>query len=377
MSRQLKILHIAPFNTSGVPIAFVKAERELGHYSRLITLGKDRRNYEEDICLDLPFLDFWGTRIVKKFVSAPDKLSVDNQSERLKTIPKYWKPNGVLEKKLVDFRESLWKKRIESLFREIDFWNFDVYQFDGGLEFFRDVRTVKQLKSFGKKIICCYTGSDLRTRGVIQEMDEASDFNFTLEFDHLKLHPNIEHLFYPFDIDAYEIRLEPVTAPIKIGHAPTNRFAKGSAVIISAIMELQNESDVELVLIENLTHQESITRKRECHIFVDQIGDLGYGLNSLEALGMGIPTCSCLASGFEEKYSDHPFVVIDETNIKQKLKELIDNKNLRKNLGLKGRNWVEKNHNSKQTVSHIHQLADLPLQQTSSLPRHTPKFSML
>ena len=66
-----RILHLAPFNTSGVPITLVRAEREVGFESRLITLGRDSRNYEEDICLDLPFLDFIGTRLAKKLFSNP------------------------------------------------------------------------------------------------------------------------------------------------------------------------------------------------------------------------------------------------------------------------------------------------------------------
>jgi len=354
-----KILHIAPLNIAGVPITFVNAERKLGHHSRLITLGKDERNYEEDICLELPFLKFWGTQLAKHLVSNPSKLSVSNISKRPVAQPLYWQPNGRAEATLVSFREWLWQDRLSRLFKEIAFWEFDVYQFDGGLEFFRDGRTVKRLKELGKKIICCYTGSDLRTRGLIREIDEASDLNVTLEFDHLNLHDNIHHVFFPFSMDGYALRSEPNTATIKIGHAPTNRQAKGSDDIIAAIHELQNEHQVELVLIENLPHHEALRRKSQCHIFVDQIGDLGYGINSLESLAMGIPTCSCLAQGFAEKYPDHPFVVVDRDNIKMKLAELIQNPEQRKHKGEYGRTWVGRHHDSQQVVKAIHKLANL------------------
>ena len=49
----MRILHIAPFNTAGVPMAFVRAERKMGHDSRLITLGPSRQERNEDICLRL------------------------------------------------------------------------------------------------------------------------------------------------------------------------------------------------------------------------------------------------------------------------------------------------------------------------------------
>ncbi len=355
----LKILHIAPFNTSGVPITFVKAERKLGHDSRLVTLGKDKRNYQEDICLNLPFLDSSGVRLAKKAFSHPSKLDINNQTKKLENIPLYWHANGLPEKTLIGFRERLWQKKINRLFSEIDFWNFDVYQLDGGLEFFRDGRTIRKLKSLGKKVICCYTGSDLRTRGAIPQIDSLSDLNVTLEFDHLKLHLNIHHIFFPFDVNQYQARPEPESKILKIGHAPTNRRAKGSDQIIAAIKEIQSEHPVELVLIENLPHQESLSRKSECHIFVDQIGDLGYGLNSLEALAMGIPTCSCLAPGFAEKYPEHPFVVLNDRNIKKRLMTLISDDNFRRDLGEKGRGWVQQHHDAENVVKKIHQLAGL------------------
>ncbi|MFQ5863674.1 MAG: glycosyltransferase [bacterium] len=364
----LKILHIAPFNTAGVPITFVKAERRLGHHSRLITLSKDPRDYQEDLCLDLPFLNSWGTRLAKKLVSHPSKLNITNEKNTPDETPLAWHPNNLAEKCLISLREWLWRKRIDALFEEIDFWNFDVYQLDGGLEFFRNGRTVQRLKALGKKIICCYTGSDLRTRGVIPIIDSLSDLNITLEYDHLRLHPNIEHVFFPFDVTSYDIRPEPESNTITIGHAPTNRQAKGSQKIIAAVKDLESVYPVELKLIENLTHKEALREKSRCHIFVDQVGDLGYGINSLEALAMGIPTCSCLAPGFAEKYPNHPFVVIDEKNIKHQLIELIQNKELRQKKGLQGRKWVKQHHDSVKVVQRIHHLADiLPItQQTVS-----------
>ncbi len=355
----LKILHIAPFNIAGVPITFVRAERQLGFYSRLITLGHDPRNYEEDICLRLPFMNSSFTFIAKKFFSPAERLNVDNRLKRPEKIPPTWQPHGAPERLLIKIREILWQKKIRRVMEQINFWNFDVYQLDGGLEFYRDGRLVKQLKRNGKKVICCYTGSDLRTRGVIPEIDALSDLNVTTEFDHIKLHPRIHHVFFPFDLSKIHRRPEPDDSIIKIGHAPTNRSAKGSDKIIAAIQELQQNLPVQMILIENLPHAEALRRKAECHIFVDQIGELGYGINSLEALAMGIPTCSCLAPGFARQYPDHPFVVINEHNIKAKLMELVHNKVLRKEKSRLGRDWVARYHDAIRVVQKIHKLAGI------------------
>lgn len=355
----LRILHLAPFNISGVPIALVKAERDLGHHSRLVTLARDRRGYEEDLCLELPFLDFWGTRLLKRLVSDRSKQNVTNVRRIPEQRPPAWRPRGVAETWFVRLRERLWRPRIEQVLRELDFWNFDVYQLDAGLEFFRDGRTVRQLKGLGKKIVCCYTGSDLRTRGVIPAIDAVSDLNVSTEFDHLELHPRLHHVFFPFDVGRLSLRPEPQTEVVRIGHAPTNRQAKGSDRIIAAVKAVARELPVELLLIENLPHREALAQKARCHVFVDQIGDLGYGINSLEALAMGIPTCSCLVPGFAEQYQDHPFVEVDGENLETRLIELVRNPDERRRLGEAGRAWVRRHHDARAVVRRIHALAGL------------------
>jgi glycosyltransferase involved in cell wall biosynthesis len=355
----MNILHIAPFNTAGVPIALVKAERELSHNSRLITLGRDRRNYEEDLCLDLPLLDFWLTRLAKRLFSNPDKLRVTNRLPQPASIPIEWHPNNRAEDLLVRLRERLWQRRIERAMAEVCFWDFDVYQLDGGLEFYRDGRTVRRLKSMGKRIICCYTGSDLRTRGVIPAIDCLCDARVTVEFDHLRLHPEIEHVFFPFDVRKFELQPPAGDGTVRIGHAPTNRAAKGSDTIIHVIRELAQTHPVELVLIEGLPWSDAMRLKQSCDIFVDQIGELGYGINSLEALAMGIPTCSCLAPGFAERYPDHPFVVVNGENLREELLRLVEDPELRRSKGVAGRDWVERYHDPRRVVHRIHTLAGL------------------
>lgn len=355
----LRILHIAPFNTSDVPMTLLRAERALGHYSRLVTLGRDPRAFEEDICLELPFLDWWGTRLAKRIVTDPNRLRVDNVARVPERVPVTWRPHGLGEAWLVRLRERLWGPAVRQVIRKHDLANFDVYQLDGGLEFTRDGRFVAARKREGKRLICCYTGSDLRTRGVIPAIDNLADVRVTVEFDHLRLHPSVHHVFFPFEVGRFQPRKERSPGPLRIGHAPTSRKAKGSDVIIPVILSLVEEYGVEMVLIEKLPYQEALRRKADCDIFVDQLGDLGYGINSLEALAMGIPVCSCLAPGFAERYPDHPFVVVDAANLRQELVRLLKDPGLRQRLGAAGREWVNRYHDSRRVVAHIHQLAGL------------------
>jgi len=351
-----RILHLAPFNTSGVPITLVRAERELGFISRLITLGRDPRGYEEDVCLELPFLDFAGTRWAKKIFSDPSRQQVTNRRREATPMPPVWTPHSVTEKWLIQFRETVWQKKITRAMAEVDFWNFDLYQLEGGLEFYRDGRLVRELKKRGKAIICLYTGSDLRTRGVIPPIDQLADLNLTLEFDHLVLHPRLQHVFFPLEVRRFSLASNCNDHRIVIGHAPTNRVAKGSDKVIDVVKSLMREFPIDLELIEGVSHDEAIRRKAKCDIFIDQLGDLGYGINAVEALAMGICTCTALVSGFTKKYPDHPFVEVDADNLRGRLMDLCQHPQKRQGLRQLGRAWVERVHDSRQVVRRIHEL---------------------
>jgi len=355
----MRILHIAPFNTAGVPLTFVEAERALGHVSRLITLARHPYGFPEDICLNLPFIRSQGVLWAKRLFSAPERLQVENVHPSPERIPLQWSPQGPFEEALIRFREWIWQSRIRWAMETVDFWNFDIYQLDGGLEFYRDGRIIRRLKKMGKKVICCYTGSDLRVRGVIPVIDELSDLNVTVEFDHIRLHPHIHHVFFPFDASRFKPRPFREGYPLRIGHAPSQRAAKGTEQIIQAVRDLAQRYPIELVLIENLPYRQALELKATCDIFIDQIGDLGYGINALEALAMGIPTCSSLVEGFEKAYPDHPFVTIDRRRIKEPLERLIRDMDYRRKKAVEGRSWVEKYHDARKVVQRIHRLAGL------------------
>lgn len=355
----MKILHLAPFNTAGVPLEFVRAERALGHESRLVTLGRSRLNFDEDICLALPLLDDAWLRLAKRLFSPAARTTVSFKAAIPSEIPRIWRPNR-LEQALIALREKWWSLRIERAIRDYHLTEFDVYQLDGGLEFFRDGRFVRRLKDLGKKIICCYTGSDLRVRGVIPAIDGLSDLNISVEFDHPFLHPNLQHVPFPIDPEKYHAyQQSQATDRLKISHAPTNRQAKGSDIIIPIVESLAREYPVELVLIEKMPYQTALKMKGASHIFIDQIGDLGYGISGLEALSMGIPTCSCLAPGFAEKYPDHPFVVVNENNLREELIRLIIDPEWRRFKANQGWDWVNRVHRATAVVQRIHKLAAL------------------
>lgn len=284
------------------------------------------------------------------------RVEITNRQPKFIHLPPIWQPNP-LEKLLIRFRELVWKPQIKQAFQSYQLDQFDVIQLDGGIGFFRDGSDIIRFKQQGKKIICCYTGSDLRIRGVIAAIDAIADLNITVEYDHLKIYPALHHIFFPFDSQKFKPLPYRDDKALRIGHAPTNRAAKGSDEIIKVVKELELDYPVKLVLIENLPYQQALHRKAECQIFIDQIGELGYGINALESLAMGIPTCSALATGFDKQYPDHPFIVINSQNLKSQLLSVILDKELRIVKAKEGCEWVKKYHNPIKVVQKIHELA--------------------
>lgn len=331
-------------------MTFVRTHRSLGNESRLVTLYPNWSGYDEDINLDLPYV---GNRKYIRFI----KRLLGRENPLPSKELKEWNPKGV-EKLLFQMRDRLWTNRIEQAVQEYDLLNYDVYHFHAGVDLYRDGRFAKKLKTMGKNIVCHYHGTDLRNRGIIRIMDELSDLNLTCEFDHLSLHPNIRYLFLPFDVSKYSMRVEE-HKKMRVCHAPTSRFFKGSDTIIEICKALEQTGKIELVLIEGKPHDQAIQLKQTCDIAIDQIanlGGLGYGVNSLETLSMGIPTCTNLTPEYQAFIPDHPFILVDSQNLKERIEYLVSNPEYRRIKGLEGRKWVERVHEAKQVVQQLYSM---------------------
>lgn len=340
-------------------MAFVKAERALGHESRLITFARNAYGFEEDICLDLPWMDGALFRSVRDRLSSSSRRVHSRVSEASPApYPLVWKPRHVGERALIALRERVWKPRINAALKEVDFFSFDLYQLDGGLDFYRNGLVVRELQARGKKIVCCYLGSDLRKRGVIAEVDAASGLNVTVEFDHLLLHPAIRFLFFPFDLWRFEPKPRE-NSRLRLFHSATNRFYKGSEHIIAVGRRLETEFGVEFVFVEKMPHAELLSAKYQSDIVIDQIsnlGGIGYGVSSLEALSMGIPVCTRMTPEFEGFIPDHPFVSVTPATLYDRLAALIRDPQQRQWHGTHGREWVEQHHDARQVVRAMERL---------------------
>ena len=342
----MKILHFASENYARIPSTLVKAERKLGHESILVTLYHTFQKYaEEDYCLELPLVSNKFIAPIKRMLNV-DTGKLNGQRRIDSASPPIWSAPNIFSHWLFYFRDRLWKGKIWHFLNKININSFNVLILDGGAGFLRSGEIVQELKQRGLKIVVYYCGSDLRTRGIIRAVDSLADYRFTFEYDHTLLDSSLPFLFAPFHLPQSTNASYPKSDKIRIGHAPTKRIIKGTDIILDRLNNLKQKYPIEIVLIENQPYTKALILKKSCDIFIDSIGEIGYGINSLESLTMGIPTAVEILSDLESLLGEHPLINICATNIEEKIIPFIESSKLRIQVGKKSKIWVEQMHNS-------------------------------
>ncbi len=353
----LKILHIAPQNYAGVPYDFYRMHNQCGDNSRLVTLHKNRLDFPEDICLNLPLPNFPLAKEWRR-----KKVILREKEKQLKA--RFFKPKNIFEKIYFTYNDFSKKNIVEEAIERYNLDEFDIIHYDAGLDFYRDSSQAIRWKKQGKKIVCCYYGSDLRIRGLIKELNDISDLNITSEYDHLSMKEDLSYLFYPYDPSELPSRSEIENEIITIVHSPTNRKYKGTELIISVIEKIKKEKKLNFILLENLSRSVVLEAKSKADISIDQVGGsmggTGYGKAGLETLAMGIPTITNMTDEYREWLPENPFVVANGANgLYLKLNELIEDKKLREELAINGKKWVMKYHGYESVNARLKELYKL------------------
>lgn len=350
----LRILHLAPQNYAGVPYSFYKMHLHCGDQSRLITFHKNSLDFPEDICLNFPLPNFFAA---KKWRNR----TVQLREQESANIAPVFSPKNFIERYYFFLNDLLKKNKIEKIIKEYDLDNYDIIHFDAGLDFFRNASQAVKWKKEGKKIVCCYFGSDLRIRGIIKSLDEISDLNITSEYDHLKLKKDLHYIFYPFDPSELPPKNNLNNESITIVHSPTNRKYKGTDLIISVIEKIKKEKKINFLLLENMPRPELLKIKANADICIDQVGGTmggtGYGKSGLETLAIGIPTITNMTAEYAGWLPENPFIVAnDQKELYSQLNLLIEDTFFRIDSENKGIEWVKKYHGFEQVNKKLFEL---------------------
>ena len=354
----MKILYISPENTVGTLSAWKKFHQSQGNECDFITFYKTANNFDPGICLELPLISTGYLYRKLRSVYYYNKYGKNGEYSIKAGYPPKWEISKHYEKLFFKFRDRLWKKIITKKLQKLNLLDYDIYHFEWGLDFYRDCSFAKQVAKLGKPIICTYHGQDLRTRGVLEPLNSLSKINFTSELDLLSLHPKMEYLFLPILINTKTV-IKKTQNIIRICHSPTNRYYKGSEKIIEVGKRLASQNtNIEFVLIENMPNQEVLRLKSTCDIIIDQVGNhggWGYGMNSVESMGLGLCCMTEMNPECHDFYKNHPFISIDTNTIEEKLLELINSPNTIDKYKQRALSWAIDKHDIKSTGKKLYE----------------------
>jgi hypothetical protein len=297
---------LCPVNTAGVPWTTAQALRRRGLDARLVVFERYRLHPEADLSLDLA-------------------------GGFLRRQPRQW---AALAKLLP---------------------RTDVFHFVFGLTLVPQSLQFPILKTFGKKSVMQYLGSDIRGKTPEQlAYGRKAGAQIIGSYDAIRWVPEAEVI--PPGIDLTSI--EPVPPAERerplIVHAPSHRGRKGTEHVLAACADL----DADLELVEGLHHDEAFERYRGADIVVDQLNAGWYGIFAIEAMALGKPVVTFLheeaVRRTEEAFGvEVPLVSATKERLRERLRLLVASADERRRIGAASRAYVEQVHDLERTTDRL------------------------
>lgn len=140
-----------------------------------------------------------------------------------------------------------------------------------------------------------------------------------------------------------------------IVHAPSNRGKKGTEGILKLLETVKEE--FELVLVENMSHDEAMKVYEKADIIIDQVAIGTYGVFSIEAMALGKPVVTYVSpESIARLPKELPIVNADFDTMAGKIEMLLKNPGLRAELGKRGREYVERYHDNTRVAAQLYEI---------------------
>jgi hypothetical protein len=136
--------------------------------------------------------------------------------------------------------------------------------------------------------------------------------------------------------------------PLKVVHAPSRRAVKGTQAIKDAVDRLQRDGvQIELQLIEQMSHDEALEAYRAADVVVDQLRIGWYGVVAVEAMAMGKAVVSFIRDDLKHHLPwPWPLAIANPSNIDEILADLAADRTRVDDLGRRGRQYAEHIHDA-------------------------------
>jgi glycosyltransferase involved in cell wall biosynthesis len=136
--------------------------------------------------------------------------------------------------------------------------------------------------------------------------------------------------------------------PRVVLHAPTNRLIKGTPYVEQAFEALRPRfPGVTFHVLEKKSWPELKLAMADCDVFVDQVHMGWYGMVTVEAMAMARPALCYIRPDFEPRMKDCPVVRTSVETLTEDLAALLQDAPRRRELGERGRGYVEREHEAR------------------------------
>lgn len=160
-------------------------------------------------------------------------------------------------------------------------------------------------------------------------------------------------IYAPLDTCNIGYRNVPNSRPIVV-HAPSKPENKGTSYISEAVERLKREGyDFEFHLFTNTSNIKVRETLSDADIAVDQLFATVPGMFALESMAAGCAVLGGNVPEFSGFPRELPIIHTDPDNIYRNLKMLLENPELRRELGDKSRRYVEKYHDYRKIADDI------------------------
>lgn len=231
--------------------------------------------------------------------------------------------------------------------------DYDIFHLHSDSIFASEFKDIPLLRALGKKVIFHFHGTDIRGKKMHPRI-RLSHVLLVSTPDLFRYVPDAIWIPQPIDLEYWTSQTDYKSkGKVTLVHAPTDRVKSGTDIIISTVEGLKKEGyPVELSLIERQPYEKLKAYYQAGDIFMDKITlGVGYGNIAIEGMALKKPVCTFINEESLPFYpKELPLINISSYALKENLKRLIEDEELRKELGEKGRAYVEKYHDVKKVA---------------------------